>query len=171
VKSASAFFLVLVLVGLGAWFLVSTSDTNPPSEHTEAEIAQIEEEVREGITSLANSVNDGFLRGDAEAVLSGYTPDARVYWPGLHFTRDELQDWAVDAFQTTTWTGVGFKVIELFVHGDAAYAIWEWSGTSQTEGREPESVIWDCFSRFEKVDGGWKDDREVCGQREAPPEG
>ena len=79
-------------------FLVSCQA--PPAEMTEAEIAQYEVEVREEIISQVDSVNDGFMRGDAEAVLSGYTTDARVYWPGGNLTRDELQEWAVGSFHS-----------------------------------------------------------------------
>jgi hypothetical protein len=135
---------------------------------TEAEIAENEAEVRAEIMSLMDSVSDGFLRGDAEAVLSAFSADARVYWPVLTLTREELEDQVVRSFLTRTWTGFGFKLIELFAHGDVAYAIYEQSGTRQVEGREPESVVWNCFARFEKEDGLWKDDREVCN---APEEG
>ncbi len=77
----------------------------------------------------------------------------------------------METFQTTTWTEAEFSLIEFFVHGDAAYAISEWSDMFQMEGQEPEGVNWYCFSRFKKEDGVWRDDRDICGPRDAPPEG
>jgi ketosteroid isomerase-like protein len=164
-KAVVAILAALVCLGALFWFYTAP---RAPVEMTKAEIAQIEAEVMEELLSVMDSVDDAFLRGDAGAVLSGYTTDARVNWSGSTLDRDELQDWAVGSFQAGTWTGVESRVMELFVHGDVAYAIWEWSGTRQMEGQESESVVLNCFSRFEKEDGVWKDDREVCN---GPAEG
>lgn len=144
----------------------------PPSpEMSEAEIAQREAEVRAELASRVDSYKNALLRGDAEAFMSIYTSDARVYWPGMNFARDELQAFPLEFFQTVTWRGYDAKLLDLFAHGDTAYAISEVSETFQMEGQEPMSGISSCFTRFEKVDGEWKVDRDVCGPRDVPPEG
>lgn len=167
-KALITVLAVFVVLGLG--FFLYSSPTAPP-EMTEAERAQHEAEVREELTSLADSYADAFLSGDAEALMSLYTSDVRIYWTGMNFTRDELQDWVVEAFQTTSWTGFEIRPIEFFVHGDAAYTISEVSETFQMEGQEAASAVWNCFTRFEREDGIWRADRDVCGPRDAPPEG
>ena len=48
--------LVLALAGLAAWFFVSTPETAPPAEMSDAEIAQIEAEVEQIVRGLYSSV-------------------------------------------------------------------------------------------------------------------
>jgi ketosteroid isomerase-like protein len=167
-KAVVAILAALVCLGALFWFYTAPK---APVEMTQAEIAQIEAEVREEIITIADAINDGYMRGDAEPLLSAYASDVRIYWTGMNVTREGFEERMVEGFQTEKWTEVEYKLIELFVHGDAAYTIGEWSGTLQVEGQEPVSVVWNCFSRFEKEDGVWKDEAEVCGPRDTPPEG
>jgi len=75
-------------------------------------------------------------------------------------------------FPTMTISNVDGRLWELFVHGDIAYGIYEWSETVQMEGEsEAETTISNCFTRWKKEDGVWKFDRDVCGPRDAPAEG
>lgn len=143
----------------------------PPPEMTEAEAAQHEAEVRQELTSLMDTWKDACLRGDVEAFMSLYTSDARVYYPGMNFDRDELQAAMEEYLQAATWTAVDGKFLEVFVYGDVTYAISELSETIQMEGQEAESQVSNCFSRFVKEDGAWKLDRDLCGPRDAPAEG
>jgi len=167
-KGAITVLAALIVVGL-AWSLYRSPGA--PPEMTEAERAQIEAEVRQGITNLMDTWKDACLKGDPAAFMSIYTRDARVYYPGMNFERNELQTAMEEYLQAATWTEVDGKVLEVFVDGDAAYAISELSETIQMEGQETESHISNCFSRFVKEDGAWKVDRDLCGPKDASPEG
>ena len=162
--------LIAVLVVAALAFFLYSSPAAPP-EMTEAEVAQHEAEVRGELTGAVDSYGDALLGGDTEAFMSSYAFDARVYWPGMNFDKAELQAFMEEFFQTVTWTGYDAELSDLFVHGDAAYAIWEVSETFQAEGQGPQSGISSCFTRFERVDGVWKVHRDVCGPRDALPEG
>jgi uncharacterized protein (TIGR02246 family) len=145
----------------------------PPAEMNEAEIAQIEAEVRQELNDLISEFADAMLRGDAEAVMSLFGPDVRVYWPGfgMNLTREEIQDVMEETLQTATFTRFEAKLVELWVNGHAAFTIHDVSESFQAEGQEPESASSICFSRFENQDGVWKFDRDVCAPKDAPPEG
>lgn len=143
----------------------------PVTEMTTEELAQYEAEVREEIASQLDLYKDALLRGDPEGFMSIYTSDARTYEPGMNFTRYELEDWVVEAFQTITWTGFEAKPVELFVYGDTAYTIYVVSIAYQMEGEGPVSETSNCFTRWEKEGGVWKVDRDMCGPRDAPAEG
>jgi uncharacterized protein (TIGR02246 family) len=159
---------VLVVIGVG--FLLYSSPSAPP-EMTEAERAQAEAGVREEIANRFDSYRDALLTGDEGAFMSMYTSDARVFWPGMNLDKNELQAAMAEMFQGMTWTAYDVDLQDLFVAGDAAYAIYQLSETFQAEGQEPGSENWNCFTRWEKEEGVWKVDRDVCGLRDAPPEG
>ena len=157
-----AAFAVLVLVA---------ACQAPPAEMTEAEIAQIEAEVREQLTNRLDEYGRALGAGDAQAVMSLWTSDARMWQQGWNGTAEDLAAFLEEDFPSMTYSGLSMEPLDLFVHGDVAYFIYEYSGTIQTEGQEPESMINNCFTRFEKEDGVWKFDRDVCGPRDAPAEG
>jgi uncharacterized protein (TIGR02246 family) len=161
----------LVLIGLGLWLAFTFRDKAPTDGMAGGEMVQVEADVGEEIATRLDLYQDALLRGDPEAFMSAYTSDARVYWPGMNVGRAELQTFVEESFPTVTWTGYDPKVTDLFVHGDAAYAIYEISETVQMEGQEAESEAWNCFTRWEKEEGVWKVDRDVCGPRDAPTEG
>lgn len=165
--------LIVALAVVAAVLAVRFFRKSPasPPQATETETAQIDARVKEELAGRMDLYRDALLSGDSVAFMSMYTSDARVFWPGMNFDRDGLQAFAAEFFQTTTWTGYDAAVVDLFVHGDAAYAIYEVSETFQTEGQGPGSEIWNCFTRWEKEDDVWKVDRDVCGPRDAPPEG
>jgi ketosteroid isomerase-like protein len=163
--------LLALLVVLGVAFLLYRSPAGPPAGMTEAERAERETQVRQEITDLLNLYGDAYLREDMETFMSTYSSDARVFWPGANLPKDEIQGVVSEMFQTASPTGYDPTIVDLFVHGDAAYAIYEVAETIQMEGQEPETTFWNCFTRFAKEDGGWKFHRDVCGPRDAPPEG
>lgn len=163
---------VLVVVAvLLAVFLVKRSRTAPPPETTKVESAQQESEVRQELTDFLNSYGDAWVREDMETFMSMYSSDARVFWPGMNLTKDEIPGVMSGMFQATKPTGYDPTIVDLFVYGDAAYVIYEVVETLQMEGQEPETTAWNCFSRFTKGDGGWKFHRDVCGLRDGPAEG
>lgn len=157
-----AAFAVLVLVG--------ACQTSPP-EMTEAEKAQIEAEVRQELINRMEEYKAFPISGDVEGVMSFMTEDVWMLQPGMNARRDDLQSLVVAFFSTVTVTDINAELLELFVHGDAAYGIYEYSATTQMEGQEPVTDISNCFTRWEKEDGVWKFDRDVCGPRDAPVEG
>ena len=160
--------LVLVVV-LG--FLLYRSPAGPPAEMTEAEIAQIEAEVRQELESRTESYRDAVLRGDANAAATSWTSDAWELGPGVNLEGDEQKAALVEAVGSGAITAFDIDLLELFVHGDVAYAIYEFSLALQMEGQEPVSLVNNSFNRWEKKDGVWKMDRMVSGPRDAPEGG
>jgi ketosteroid isomerase-like protein len=156
---------VLVVVGL-AFFLYRTP-TAPP-EMTEAERAQYEAEVREDVASRAEEYADATLSGDLDAGIDMFTSDARVYWPGVNMSRDELQAFFQEFSSTASWTECDLEEQEFFMDGDTPYTIYQYSETYQIPEQEPVSNVYNCFTRWEMEDGVWKIDREVCGARDVP---
>jgi len=143
----------------------------PPAEMTEAERAQYEAEVRHEITAALGQYRDYVMNGDVEGVLSFWTSDARTLWPGTNLAGNDLRAFVAEVLPTMTITGYYVELLEVFVHGDVAYLMGEWSEAVGIEGQEPELQVSNCFTRLEKEDGVWKFDRDVCGPRDAPPEG
>jgi len=158
-----------VLVVLVAAFLLYRSPTAPP-EVTEAERAQMEAGVRGEIADSFDRYRDALLDRDVGAFMSMYTTDAQVFWPGMNLDKNELQAAMAEMLQSWTWTSYDVDLKDLFVHDDAAYAIYQISETFQEEGQEPGSENWNCFTRWQKEDGMWRVDRDVCGLRDTPPE-
>jgi ketosteroid isomerase-like protein len=150
------------------WFYTAPK---APVEMTQAEIAQIEAEVRQELINRMEEWREVAMSGDVEGVMSFGTPDWWVLVPGLNLAGEDLQALMAEFYSTMTITDINAELLELFVHGDAAYGIYEYSETSQMEGQEPVTEISNCFVRWEKEGGVWKFDREVCGPRDAPPEG
>jgi len=144
--------------------LVAGCQAPPPPEQTDAE-------VREAIARQVDLFEDGMLRGDPAVVLSLYTSDAQAFWPGMDLVLAERQDFVEGLFNAMTFLAYSLTVLNLWVHEDVAYGIYEESETFQMEGQEPETGVWNCFFRWEKEYGVWKIDRTVCGPRDAPPEG
>lgn len=147
-----------------------TSPSAPP-EMTEGEIVRHEAEVRQELADRADLYEDAMLRGDPAALMSMYTSDARALWPGMDLALKEAQDFVAEMFHTVTFIAYDLKAVDLFVHEDAAYGIYEESETFQMEGHEPETEVFNCFFRWEQEDGVWKIDRTLCGPRDAPPQG
>ena len=162
---------LVALMALGVLFFFYTAEKAPPPEMTEAEMTEIEAEVREQLTNRLDEYGKALGAGDAQAVMSFWTSDARMWQQGWYGTAEDLAAFLEEAFPSMTYSGLSMEPLDLFVHGDVAYFIYEYSGTIQTEGQEPESMINNCFTRFEKEDGVWKLDRDVCGPRDAPTEG
>lgn len=163
--------LLVLLAGLAAWAYFTTSNAAPPAEMTEAERVQIEAEVRQELINRMEEYEAVAMSGDVEGFVSFLTSDARLLMPGMTVTKENIQGIAADFLSTTTITSMNADLLELFVEGDAAYGIYEFLETLQVEGQEPATETSNCFTRWEKEDGVWKFDREVCGPRDAPPEG
>jgi uncharacterized protein (TIGR02246 family) len=170
-KAVIGLVVGLLLGGLGVWFFSEVPEDEKASEMTEAERAQYEAEVREEIASRAEEYADATLSGDSDAVIAIYTSDTHVYWPGVNMSRDELQAFVEEFFSTASWTECDVEDLDFFLDGDAAYTIYQYSETYQIPEQEPVSNVLNCFTRWEKEDGVWKIDREVCGARDAPEEG
>lgn len=143
----------------------------PPPEMTEAEMAQSEAEVRQEILDRMEEHKRVGMSGDVEGLMSLMTSDVWLLLPGMNLRWNDLQAVAEEVYSTVTFTDIKSELLEVFVHGDVAYVINEYSATSQTEGQGPVTHISNCFTRWQKEDGVWKYDREVCGPRDAPPEG
>jgi ketosteroid isomerase-like protein len=162
--------VVAAIVAVLALLFIATEQTAPP-EMTEAEIAQVEAEVRQELINRMDEFKEDAMSGDAESVMSFLTSDYWVLMPGVNLAGEDLRAVVAEVYSTMTFTDINAELLELFVHGSAAYGIYEYSVTSQMEGQDPVTEISNCFIRWEKEDGVWKFDREVCGPRDAPTEG
>jgi ketosteroid isomerase-like protein len=155
---------------LAALLLVAACQTAPPPEMTEAEKAQIEAEVARELASRTEAYREALLSKDAQAVISFWTTDAWFLSPGMNLKGDDLQAFMVEVFPSMTISAFDAEFFDVFVHGDIAYAMAEYTETVGTEGQPQETLVLNCFTRWENEDGIWKMDRDVCGPRDAPPE-
>jgi ketosteroid isomerase-like protein len=160
--------LALVLAGLAAWFYYARSGAAPPAEPTEAEIAQLEAEAVQEIEAMLDTFGQAVLRGDAQAVASFWTSDAVILEPGFRVEGSEIPPFMDEVFGTYRYTSWDNTILDLFVHGDVAYAISEYNEVAEAEGQEPMVVNNYSFIRLEKVNGSWKVDRLLGGPRNAP---
>ena len=148
--------VIAVLVVVGLAYFIYRSPTTPP-EMTEAERAQMEADVRVEIAERFDGYRAALLTGDAGAFMSMYTSDARVFWPGMNLDKNELQAAMAEMFQGMTWTAYDVDLQDLFVAGDAAYAIYQLSETFQAEGQELDRRTGTASpaGRRRKVSGRW----------------
>lgn len=167
-KGLITLFAVLVVLGV-AFFLYSTPSA--PPEMTEAERAQQEAQVRQEISRTDEGFRDAVLRGDPQAAASVWTSDARLLEPGVDVTGSDFQGFFEEAFATMDITEYDLEILELFLHGDVAYAIYQETATAQVVGQEPFTMVNNAFVRLEKENGTWKYDRIVSAPRDAPSEG
>lgn len=158
-KALAAFFVLLIVAACQA----------PPQGMTEAEIAQYEAEVRQELINRMDAYQEAVMRGDVETVDSYWTSDGRILAPGMDLAGGDLHAFIAGVFPTLTVTEVGDELLELLVHGDAAYGIYRYWETVQAEGEEPETMNAHCMIRWEKEDGEWRFDRDVCGPGEPKP--
>jgi ketosteroid isomerase-like protein len=133
--------------------------------------AEIEAEVRQNLTDRIEFYRDAVLRGDAQAAASFWTSDAWELGPGVSVKGDEQKAALVEAVGSGAITAFDIELLDLSVHGDVAYGIYQYSLTLQMEGQQPVTVANNSFSRWEKEDGVWKVSRMVAGPRDAPPGG
>ena len=159
-----------LLVVLGAAFFLYRSPAGPPPEMTEAEMAQMEAEAVQEIEAMLDTFGQAVLRGDAQAVSSFWTSDAVILEPGVRIEGSEIPSFMEEVFGTYRYTSWDNTVLDLFVHGDVAYAISEYNEVAEAEGQESMIVNNYSFIRLEKVDGSWKVDRLLGGPRNASPE-
>jgi ketosteroid isomerase-like protein len=137
---------------------------------TDAEIAQMETEVRQEIQDRADVFWEAVLDGDAPAVASFWTSDALILEPGVRVTGEQIPTFMEGIFETVDYSDYGSETLDWFIHGDVAYAISSYDETFLVEGQEIVARNYG-FMRWEKVDGVWMMDRLVAGPREAPEGG
>jgi ketosteroid isomerase-like protein len=133
--------------------------------------AEIEAEVRRELTEVLDEYLAAILRGDVEAAANFWHSDAWMLQPGVNVRGKEQRAFVVEALSGLGITAFQIDFLDLFVHGEAAYTIFQFSITSEVEGQEPQDLLFNSFVRFVKEDGVWKPHREVVGPRDAPPEG
>jgi ketosteroid isomerase-like protein len=144
----------------------------PPAEMTEAERAQYEAEVEQAINARWDDYASMYAELDAETWLSFWTPDTRLFQPGLTLSGEEFPAFAADFFGGGGQTfALDVESFEVFVHGDVAYQIGQYDDSFQFPGEEPALAQNYFFARWEKVDGTWKIDRFLTAPRDALEEG
>jgi hypothetical protein len=83
-KGLVAVLLALVLAGLAAWYFYAASDSAPPAEMTEVEIAQIEAEV----TEWADAWMAVWEQNDCNAAVPFFHPTKTAFlWQGKALSR------------------------------------------------------------------------------------
>jgi ketosteroid isomerase-like protein len=115
---------------------------------------------------------DAWLSGDAEEVLSYWTPDMRLMEPGSDLGKSDYEI-GVREFLGSGGRLLTFDVesYETFVHGEVAYQLGQVVMSIQFAGQEPMEVANRYFSRWEKqADGMWKISRVLSGPRDTPGE-
>ena len=142
--------LYLIVLTLAVSFLVSCATTPPPPPDTSAEDIK-------AINAVRMQWVDAFNQGDAAAVASLYTEEARRLPPNRQMIvgRESIQ---ADV-QNTFDAGAGdlqLTVIELSVNGDMAHDVGEYTLTIQPEEGEAINDSGKFVVILKRENGTWK---------------
>ena len=140
----------LLVIMLAVPFLVSCT-TAPPQDTTAEDI--------QAINAVRKQLTDAFNRGDAAAVASLYTDEAKLLPPKrpMIVGKDGIQAFNQAGFDA----GVGdlrFTVIDLSVNGDMAYVVGKQTVTIQPEEGEAISENNKYVWILKREKGSWKID-------------
>ena len=140
--------LSLLVIMLAVPFLLSCTTAPPPD--TTAEDTQ-------AIKAVRNQLTYNFNRGDAAAVASLYTDEAKLLPPKrpMIVGKEGIQAFNQAGFDA----GVGdlrFTVIELSVNGDMAYVVGKQTVTIQPEEGEAISESNKYVWILKRENGSWK---------------
>lgn len=161
-KGITGVVLLLVVLGLAAWYFVASSDTGPSDEMTEAERAQIEAEVM----AFADTWLDAWRGGaDCDSNLPLLHPDhLAMPYEGEIIDRDEWHEMCLMrsanvAGATFNWTNREVRVLapDAAVFVGSYSAIWEHldgspadrvpvSSTGGVAERTPDGWVWTFYS-------------------------